>query len=335
MLALLDTVFDRTRRGRLRDGPLALFLLAPALAILSVFGIAPLFYAVWLSFHRTRGDTQTFVGLANYAEALLGRFGEGVPSIAFQENPFWNSFFVTLFFALGTVPAALALSFLVANSLFRVVRFRGTLRTLYFLPYVTSVVAAATVWRQLLNPTTGVANEILSWLHLPAQTWLLQPRGILHLLTDGRIPHEVGPSLALCCVMFFDIWHTSGFMIVVFLAGLSALPRELEDAARLDGASGRQLAWKVTLPLLSPTVFFLAIVSFIKSFQSFSSFYSLTGDGRGPLDTTQNMTVYIYTNLYEYQRLGYGAAVATLLCAAIVVLTLVQWRFVGRKVFYQ
>jgi ABC-type sugar transport system permease subunit len=124
-------------------------------------------------------------------------------------------------------------------------------------------------------------------------------------------------------------------MIVIFLAGLTAIPRELEESARIDGAGTLQVIRNIVLPLLSPTLFFLGIVSVVRSFQAFNSFYALTGNGRGPLDTTQNMTVYIYTTFYENQRWGYGAAVATLLCIAIIGLTLVQWRYVGRRVHYQ
>ena len=322
MLAFLDNHFDRWRHGPTGDGPLAALLLFPVIVILGAFGIAPLFYAVFLSFQKMRGNEASFVGFANYREALFG-------------EPLWDSFLVTLYFAIGTVPVAMAISFLIASALFRIQRFRGILRTVYFLPYITSVVAAATIWRVLLNPRAGIANKALSWFGIAEQQWLLEPRGLLAIVTNGFVPNDVGPSLSLCCVMLFEIWHSSGFMIVVLLAGLSAIPRDLEDAARIDGANWWQLTRTVTLPMLSPTLFFLSIVSVIKSFQAFSSFYALTGDGRGPLDTTQNLTVYIFSNFYEFQRLGYGAAVATFLCTAIVALTALQWRLVGKRVYYQ
>ena len=123
-------------------------------------------------------------------------------------------------------------------------------------------------------------------------------------------------------------------MVVVFLGGLSAIPRELEEAARVDGARPLQVIRSITLPLLSPTVFFLTVVGIIGAFQAFSSVFALTG-GRGPLDTTQNLTVYIYSNLYEFGRLGYGAAVSVLLCAATALLTLIQWRAARNRVFYR
>lgn len=321
-LAALDNVFDRLRTPVGRDAPIALFLLCPALAVLTVFGLVPLVYAVHMSLFGGKWGQGPYVGLANYAEAL--------------RNPaFWKSFLVTVYYAAGTIPATMLLSFVIANCLFRLVRGRGFFRTLYFLPYVTSAVAATMVWRAIFNPQFGVANALLGELGMAPQRWLLEPRSVLTLVTDGGVPASVGPSLALCCIILFEVWHGSGFMIVVFLAGLTAIPRELEEAARIDGANALQVARNVTLPLLSPTVFFLAVVSVIKSFQAFNSFYALTGDGHGPLDTTRNLTVYIYSEFYEFHRWGYGTAVATLLCLAIVTLTLVQWRYVGRKVHYE
>jgi len=324
-VGLLDNLFERRRTGPLKDAPLAGFLLAPALAVLGVFGVAPLVLAVYLSLFEGKGLNMRFGGLVNYSRAL-------------SQEGFWDSFLVTVYYAAGTIPLCLIVSFLVANGLYRLGRGRGLFRTLYFLPYVTSVVAAATVWRVILHPHVGLVNAMLQSWGFSADAlpqWLLEPNGAIHLLTGGVVSEDVGPSLALCCVILFDVWHASGFMIVILLAGLTTIPRELEEAATIDGAGPLQRAWHVTLPLISPTVFFLLIVSVIKGFQAFNSFYALTGNGRGPLDTTQNMTVYIFTNLYEYQRLGYGAAAATLLAVAIVILTLLQWRFVGRRVHYE
>ena len=321
-VALLDDALERLRTRRTKDGAAAVFLLSPALVILGVFGLAPLVYALYMSLFGGKYGTGPFVGLDNFRTALTSEV-------------FWDSFLVTLYYALGTIPATMAFSFLIAYALFHIARGRGFFRTVYFLPYVTSAVAAAMVWRAILNPQYGPANALIEWAGGPRLQWLLEPRGALNLLTAGHIPSDAGPSLALCCVILFEVWHASGFMTVIFLAGLTAIPRELEEAARIDGANPLQVIRRVVLPLLSPTIFFLAIVSVIKSFQAFNSFYALTGNGRGPVDTTQNLTVYIYSSFYENQRWGYGAAVATLLCIAIVLLTVVQWRFIGRKVHYE
>ncbi|MDK1022558.1 MAG: sugar ABC transporter permease, partial [Candidatus Hydrogenedentes bacterium] len=319
-LGRLDDLMARLDSTRRTRPALALFLLFPALLILSVFGLFPLFYSIYLSLFQAVGAAKEFVGLKNYAEAIGGA-------------PFWKSFEVTMYFALGTVPTTLVFSFLIANGLFRITRFRNTLRTLFFLPYVTSIVAAAMVWRVMLEPREGIANLIIESLGIPAQTWLLEPRGVLHLIFGDAISPGAGPSLALCSVILFEIWRSCGFMVVVFLAGLSAVPRELEDAARIDGANALQVARNVTIPMLSPTIFFLSIVGVAGSFQAFSSIYAMTGGGRGPLDTTQNLTVYIYVNYLD--RMGYASAVATLLAGTIMTFTLVQWRLFGRKVYYR
>ncbi len=322
LLGGLDDVIARLDPVRGSRPILAVFLLLPALFILGVFGLFPLFSSMYLSLFQSIGMGEEFVGLKNYAEAIGGR-------------PFWESFEVTMYFAFGTVPTTLALGFLIANGLFRITRFRNTLRTLFFLPYVTSIVAAAMIWRVMLEPHEGVANLILGNLGIPPQTWLLEPKGVLHLIFGDAVSPGAGPSLALCGVILFEIWRSCGFVIVIFLAGLSGIPRELEDAARIDGANALQVARNITIPMLSPTIFFLIIVGVAGSFQAFSSIYAMTGTGHGPLDTTQNLTVYIYANFYEYQRMGYGAAVATLLAGTIMTLTLVQWRLFGRKVYYR
>lgn len=162
----------------------------------------------------------------------------------------------------------------------------------------------------------------------------VEPRGILHIVSNGAIAADAGPSLALCCVILFEVWRSTGFMVVVFLAGLASIPRELEDAARIDGAGSLRVTTGITLPMLSPTIFFLSVVGVIGSFQAFSGIYALTGNGRGPLDTTQNLTVYIFANFYEYGRMEYGAAVAVLLALAIMGLTAIQWRVIGSRVHY-
>ncbi len=323
-LERLDDVLDRARASRLGDIPTAAVLLSPALVILGLFGILPLFAAFYMSLF----SREAFIGAGNYIRAL-GDPGSG----------FYQSLVVTVYYTVGTVPPALVVSFLIAYMLFRVAWGRGLFRTLYFLPYVTSAVAAATVWRALFNPQYGLVNAALAYLGMdPGEwpQWLLEPRGLFYYLSGGHLPPTSGPSVALLVVILFDIWHSSGFMIVVFLAGLSAIPRELIEAATMDGANGRQTVTRVILPLLSPTVFFLLVVSVIRSFQAFNSIYTLTGDNAARLQyTTRNLTMLIYQSFYEQQDLGFGAASAVLLCLAIVALTVVQWRYLGRRVHYE
>lgn len=304
-----------------RQTILPYLLIAPAFIVIAPFAIFPFFYSIYLSLHDFSATETVFLGLEHYRNAL-------------GNADFWNSAWITVYFAVGTIPPALVLSLLIALGLYRIKGLQHVLRTAYFLPFVTSIVAAAMVWRSLLEPTTGPLTQFMLEVGLSPQQWLLEPRGILHLMSGGKIDVGVGPSLALCCIMVFEIWRSTGFMIVIFLAALTQRDRHLEEAAQLDGATSGQVVRHIVLPILSPAIFFLTIVSVIQSFQSFSSFYALTGDGRGPVDTTQNLIVYIYTNLYENEKFGYGSAVATMLSVAIMVFTFVQWRATRRRVHY-
>jgi len=322
LLQWLDDRLEARRARTRREGLLAVLLLAPAMTLMGVFGFAPLLAGFYMSlFGGPLGENQ-FAGWGNYIRA-------------FNDPEFWNSLKVTVYYVLGTIPASLVGSFLVAYGLHRILRGRGLLRTLYFLPYVTSAVAAAMVWRALFMTPDGVANLVLELLGLESQRWILEGKGILHLISGGWIPQDIGPSLALGCVMLFDIWHGSGFMIVVFLAGLTAIPRELEEAARIDGAGALRVVRHVVLPLLSPTILFLAVVSTIKAFQAFNSFYALTQQPDQPLfEPTTNVVLYIYGQLYRWNDYGYGAAISMLFMVAIILVTTLQWRFVGRRVHY-
>jgi len=298
-----------------------LFVL-PAVAVLGVFGVYPLVYAGILSLSAGPRDGGGFAGLAHYSDAL-------------RTQAFWDSTSVTLWYAIGSVPLTLALSVAIGLALFRVKRFAGLLRTAFFLPYVTSIVAAAMVWRALFEPRSGLVNAVFDLLGLPTQTWLLEPRGVLHLLSSGAIAPDAGPSLALVCVIVFEVWRSVGFMVVVVLAGLAGVPREYEEAARIDGAGRWRIARHVTLPLLTPTLFFLGIIGSLHALQAFSDIFAMTGDGRGPLNTTQNLPVYIFTNFYEAGRIEYGAAIAVMLAGGIILLTALQFGVFGRRVHYE
>lgn len=297
------------------DVILASTLLMPAMMLLFVFTYFPMFVAVRMSLYGGRRGPGPWMGLGNYLEALAS-------------PDFWMALRVTAYYVGGVVPASLALGFLIAWGLHRIGPGRTLLRTCFFIPYITSTVAAAMVWRALFNPRFGMANQVLQWLGIPAQRWLLESRGVLHLLSGGWIPEDWGPSLALYCVILFDIWHLSGFMVVVFLAALQAMPRELEEAARLDGAGSITLAWRIVLPTVRPTLLFLAVAGVCKTLQAFNSIYTLT-QGSAVLPETQSLIYYAYVQFYEFGYWGYGSAVAVMLTALIIALTFVQFRLLN------
>lgn len=313
-------VLRRLDRRRLRQTPLALLFLTPAFLIIGTFHFFPIFYAFYISLRSWRLADQGMVWLQNYQEAL-------------QSRAFWQSLGTTLYFALGTVPVTMALACVIAYLLYQKVRFLGVLRTLYFLPYVTSTVAAASVWLWIFNPRAGVANTLLGYIGVGHQRWTQEPKGVFQLL-GGAVHLDVpgllqGPSLALVAIIIMTIWHQLGFQVVIFLVGLGNVPSETYEAARMDGANERQLFWRITLPQLTPTFFFLGIISTIAAFQAFNEIFivstnSNVGGAGGPLRTTQTVMVNVYNQFQVNHRLGYGSAIAFILFAIIVALTLMQ-----------
>jgi len=308
-----------------RTGWQPFLYLAPAGVLLLAFSIYPLLHAFDMSLQTEwLKESQHYVGLRNYTTLLASR-------------DFWNALDVSVWYVLGTVPATLVLGFLLANLLFQKLRGLGLYRTIYFLPYVTSTVAAAMVWRWVLAPGhRGVANTVLGWFGCGPIGWYNEPRGVFALVADGLGVHlpawAAGPSLALVTVILFGIWHALGFCVVIFLAGLSALPREVYEAAEVDGAGSWQKLRHITLPLLSPTLYFLAIISTIRAFQTFNEFFVLTSEQC--TGSTQSLTMLIFNQCYNEFHYGTATAAAVVLFAIMLALTALQMRVVGRRVYY-
>ncbi|NPA90908.1 MAG: sugar ABC transporter permease [Chloroflexi bacterium] len=320
---------QRSRRPPWRRGEavLGFLYILPATVILGVFHFWPMIYAVYISLHRWRVIKQAYVGLANYKWVLT--------------NPkFWNALKVTIYYVIGTVPIQLALGLVLAYLLFQDIKGREAFRTIYFLPYITSTIASGAVFAWMFNPQEGPINRFLEKLGLPPQRWLLEPRGIFTLLGDYlHIPWlHGGPSLALVTIMIFVIWFWVGYDATIFLAGLGSIPSELYEAARIDGANRWQLFRHITLPLLSPTTFFLSLVAVIGSFKAFNHIFIMTdassGSVGGPLDTTTTVTILFFKNFYDVPTYGKAAAIAFVLFIIILVLSLLQNWLASKRVFY-
>lgn len=326
-------------------GRAALYL-SPALLLLFVWDVFPILFGAWISLWDWGIRPEGFVGLANY-ERLFDRLGslEG----GLQIGEFGASLLVTIFYAVGTVPLSIFLAFLAANLLFQKVVGLGAFRTSFFIPYITSTVAAGLAFVWIFNPTVGVANSLLVRLGFEPQRWLLDPDpvlikflGVLGIGWPDALPEFLaGPSVALSVVIVFTIWNVIGFNIVILLAGLTSVNPETLEAARVDGASAFQRMRYITLPLLSPTLFFLLIISTIRSFQSFNDIYVLTGGGGysaspgGPLNTTLTLPIYMFRYLFERPgSVGYAAAVTMVLFALLMLLTLVQFWYFRHRVVY-
>lgn len=339
--------FTRRLRSEARrtSGWAGLAYVLPALVILILFEFWPLIFGFVISLWQWDIGPIEFVGTANYARML----GDGFITRDFKGDlvvgEVLNSLIVTSYYVVFTVPIALLVGFVVAYLLFRGTRGQAALRTMYFLPYVTASVAITMVFTWIFDARVGVANALLEGLGLPAQRWLQEPTPILHLWLGATwLPTwAAGPSLALMVVIMYSIWTTIGFNVVIYLAGLTAIPRDVLEAARLDGAAEGQIVRTIIWPLVSPTTFFLLITSVISAFQVFNPVYTLTrhaGVGRaeagGPLDSTLTITVYIYRNFYERSNaVGYAAAVSMLLFVLLLALTVIQFRVGARRVHYQ
>lgn len=300
-------------------------LVWPSVGLLLVWQIVPSLYALWLSLldrFNFIGQSK-FAGLLNY-EILLTR-----------DPLFWKAMGNTVWFVVFTVPIGILLATLVAILLNEKVRWQGVFRTLYFLPYITALTAAAAVWDWIYNPQFGFLNWLLG---TPGLDWLSTPQGIFALaLAPLGIKLQgfwAGPSVAFVAIMVMSLWHLLGYQVVVILAGLQNVPKEYYEAAQLDGASWWQQQRYITWPLLSPTTFFLATLGLIGAFQVFTQVLIMTPTG-GVLQDTLTIALYLYNKGFRDSDFSYASAIAVVVFAVILVLTVVQQRVLERRVTYE
>jgi ABC-type sugar transport system permease subunit len=291
-------VAARSRLG-LREAVTAWAFVSPSLVLLLIFSAGPLLFAFYLSFHEWNllEPAKPFVGLRHYLELAVDRL-------------FWNAAKNTAIYSLY-VPATMIVALGVALLLNRSTRSVALLRAVFFLPYVTSFVAISIVWQWMYDPDFGLFN------------WVLGLAGL------GPFPWLNSPSTALLALMIMAVWIHIGFQMVIFLAGLQAIPRELYEAAMIDGAGAWRRFRRITLPLLRPTTFFVLVTSIIGSFQVFTFVYVMTEGG--PLHATDVIVYHIYQNAWQFLRMGYASAMSWVLFAVIFAITLLQFRFLGRR----
>jgi len=314
-------------RPKYRNLLKALLYLTPALSILLVFRIFPIFLSIRMSLYDWgMAGPRAFVGLGNYIAVL-------------KDPLFWKSLLNTGWYVLFELPATLLLSLFIALLLNQRIRGLSIYRTIYYLPVVTSIVAVSVVWKWIFHPDRGVLNYLLSLIGITNIRWLQDPRGLFELIFGSAAAHWPyalrGPSVALCSLVLMGIWKALGYNIVIFLAGLQNIPQTYYEAARIDGASRFKTFWKITLPLLSPTTYYVLIMSSIAAFETFAQVWIMTGPPPGgPLHTTKVVMYYFYENAFELWRLGYGAAIAFLAFLIILGLTILQRVFLEKRVHY-
>ena len=298
--------------------------LAPALIIISVFELFPLFYGFYISLCDWRLRCTTIIGADNYLRGL-------------SDPAMWHALLVTATYSLLTVPVQLGLGLVIAVLLFQRLRGSEMFRIVMFLPYITSTVASAAVWSYIYSPDNGLINTMLRAVGLTPLKWLGEPAGVFALMGQSlglTLPGWAqGPSLSLVSVSIYTTWVFIGYDITIFLAGLVNINAELYEAAKVDGAHGWRLMRYITFPLMSPTIFFLLIVTVIGTFKAFNHIYVMTQGGPG--DATTTASVLIFQQLYANNRYGYSAALSFILFTVILSLTLLQNHVAGRRVVYE
>ncbi|MGZ6315200.1 MAG: carbohydrate ABC transporter permease, partial [Candidatus Limnocylindrales bacterium] len=284
-----------------RDDLVGWAFAAPFVILFGIFLAFPILASFLLSFTRfglrdlANPLGTTFIGLQNYLDL-------------FSDSKFWAALFNTVYFVVVGVPLTLAFGLLIATALNRgVSRFRTAFRVGYYLPVITSIVAIAVVWRFLLNPDVGLINMLLGGLGIKGPAWLADP------------------VLAMPSIIAMAVWRNLGFAMIVFLAGLQAIPGSLYEAAAIDGAGRWQGFRYVTLPMLRPTILFMLVITTIGYLQLFEEPFVMTAGG--PLDATLSVTMYMYQQGFTFFHQGYASAIAYVLFVIVAIVAFLQFRF--------
>ena len=281
-----------------------LVYLAPSLVLFAVFVFIPIGRTFYLSLFNTRvtGQATTFNGIDHY--------------IGLVTSPTFQSGLVaTGLFALYTVPVGIALGLMLAVLLNQRLRGINLFRTMMASTIAISAAVGALIWNLLFNPSLGLLNYVLSLVGIRGPEWLIQP------------------GIAVVAVSVTTIWLTLGTNIIVLLAGLQGIPEEIYEAARLDGARGLRMFSRITVPMVSPSLFFLLVVDTVGVLQVFTQIHLLTRGG--PVDATRTLVYSIYLDAFQNFQFGYASAESVVLFVLVLCLTVIQFRFIERRVHYQ
>lgn len=277
--------------------------ISPWLIAFLLFEAYPIFSGFYHSFTdwTATGKAEKFIGLDNYIEA-------------FTRDPlYWKAVSNTIYFIGVSVPLGIVVAFALAMMLNAKIRGSTIYRTIYYLPSVVPAVAAVIVWIFIFETRRGILNFILELLGLPVIRWLSDP------------------AWAMPALIIMSLWSIGASMII-FLAGLQGIPPELYEAAEVDGANGWHNLWRITVPLMTPTIFFNLVMSLVAAFQAFNNAFIMTNGG--PNNATLLYMLHIYNNAFRYFRMGYASALAVVLFIIVFGLTLFVYRTSKRWVYY-
>ncbi|MEH1834701.1 MAG: sugar ABC transporter permease [Nostoc sp.] len=272
----------------------------PTILVLGTFVVLPILYAVFLSLQKVQllgGIEYEFIGFRNFTRLA-------------EDERVWIALRNTAEYVAIVVPTQTILALILAVTLNSGIRGKNWWRILYFLPTVTSSAVLTLIFMWIYN-TDGLLNDFLAFVGLPTYNWLGDP------------------AVALKGIMIMNIWSTAPFFMVIYLAALQDIPQTLYEAAELDGANGWQQFIYITLPLLKPVTFFVVAVGVIGTFQLFDQSYIFSGGTGGPNNATLTVVLLIYQAVFRNLQMGYAAAIAFLLTAVIIAITLIQRRLFG------
>lgn len=301
--SLLVKIKGSRRRSELSQPIAGYLFIMPAVLGILIFSVIPVIYAFYISFtdYNLLNPIKNLVGYQNYKDLL-------------DDPLFWKSMKNSFYFAGVVVPLQSALALGLAILVNQKIKMRGFFRSAFFVPVVTSMVVASTIWLIMYNPSSGLINSILMRLGLPRQPFLTSSV-------------QAMPAVIVMC-----IWKSVGFSMVIFLAGLQGIPQELYEAVQIDGAGKWQSFRYITLPLLKRTTLFILVITTMDALKIFSPMYVMTGGG--PRHATMGIVFYIWKIAFSYMKMGYASALAFVLFALILILTLLQFRFLGTRVEY-
>lgn len=289
---------------RVRDVVTAYLYISPAMLIFGVFILLPTLFVVYISVFRwnfLNASTSAYVGLGNYRDLLTS-------------SAFWSSLWVTLYFVVLTVPTGVLVSLGIAAMLMANFPGRGLARLGVFAPYATPLVATTIIWIWMFNPQFGLLDNVLHAVHLPTPGWLQSPQWAM-------------PSVSV-----YTLWHSIGFDVIIFMAGLSSVPRDLVEAASIEGANAWQRFWRVVWPLISPTTLFVVVISTIEALKAFTQFFTMTAGG--PLGATTTTSYLLYEYAFVFYRTGEAAALTVVYFLITAAVALLQFRLSSGRVFY-
>lgn len=285
------------------------------LSVSMVFFVVIRWYPTLLAFNISFRDWNVFqgsgpwVGPDNYQDIWVNLFK---PRSAVRA-----AFLNTVRYVVFGVPLQMVLGLGIAIMLNQIMRFSGVFRAAYFIPYVTSFVAVAFVWKWLYAPQSGLINQLLTAVGLPTQ------------------PFINSPTQALPAITAVAIWRSLGFTIILFLAGLQQIPDIYYEAARIDGANRWQIFWRITLPLLNPVIVYLAVLQTISFLRMFDLVQNMSDQGQGgPLKSTTTVVLEVYNEGFSSYNMGYAAALTVILFFVILLITVIQLRLLSRRVEY-